>query len=713
MNRRSVLLSTLTMIMLCVLSPPNELHAAGQGAGERVVLDKITLKSWPRWLAKVPPAATSLPHRWYVLDLYAWGCAKVNKSGTGLSPEAYIFSKEGQIAFTDDPENFRLTLFVKCASLPGVCFRYWHWKEKYRFDVMEGTLTKYAQGKERVLATASSPVFTEAERNGPKPWKLLEITAREGQFRIRLSGDGRKWRTIIQCVDRDLIEGGVISLEVIRQISRTPACFGDIEIASLGGGRGAAARAPGADELRRRLLPLAEYSKHCFSGGGNADARIEGFRLLDSLSPASARHPTIRLALASVLSEQMTRTKASRDAFRLHALRMVRKLKLKIDFAAELLRAVTHEDLGFQFGAIDALNRLKLKPEQLFSRAVDGLLLDDRFHRDNVGLLIHAGGEPLKKLVIKEIERRLAGATDKDQRKRLLRALFRDPLSLPVLLKALDDPAPEVRQMALHSLRFLDGPLAWKWERVKSVFSQAPEITKKITAKVQAMLQSDPSVACRAEAAGCLAQMRQAPKLLIAALADGESEVRAMAVQGLCNFRPQELAPAIGELERLKDDPRCGRDAAATLEYARSEDPKVENPEETFDVTKLTPEQLLAETSRRGRLAARKTLELDAEKLPWYLDVMSHMSALLCLGRNRDATDELLKRSISYYAYGKKGSLTQARLAAVYALHNSRSRSHPGGRFSAETEALYKKSMFSYVDWNSLRFDGFVNEVEA
>jgi len=291
---------------------------------------------------------------------------------------------------------------------------------------------------------------------------------------------------------------------------------------------------------------------------------------------------------------------------------------------------------------------------------IEGLLNDDPFVRSvfREAITDAAGMTQLGA----EIHQRYTNATgDKDLRVRLMRAYERTffsnpciPGSLPALLDGLDDPEPEVRWMAMRTLRFMESALAWHGHA--NCFLENPDMTAQISTAVQAILQNDSSASCRAEAAGCLAELRQVPEVLIAALDDSDPDVRANAVRGLCNFRlehyQQTLNTAKATLEGLKSDPVCGIDATATLEYI--------NGDHGWDPNK-------------------RALFKQAQWCWSYEDTLAEASAQLCLNRNRVAADLRIRQEVSrpitqHFERHPLGLAKGPLYLNVYALHNSNSR---------------------------------------
>ena len=474
-------------------------------------------------------------------------------------------------------------------------------------------------------------------------------------------------------------------------------------------------------------------------GADHATVRQKALEYLSHLTPPVPPEVATALAVAQSDLDQNINQAAQRAAEALH---------LKLDVPALLLEGLSSDTAAVRVGSMTGISNLQLPPEQIQAKMVDALMKNDPFARNDVKMLISMMGAPLEAAVLHEIQTRYAKATVDQVRIALLRALGYDsaatrvrglarragskqksnfagmekPMAgaLPILHQALSDPSAAVRMAAIQSLRWLESPLNWGYRNgqpVPNLFRDQPEQTDQIVKALQAILQTDGSVACRAEAVGCLAELRQDPEILIAALGDKEAAVRSAAAQGLCNYERAQLQGAISALQELASDAACKTDASATLSYIQDQaaqaviDTKGKN--HPPSLSGLSPEEVLKETARRAESAAQLSLALQAERIPApFIDVFSHFSAQLCLHRNRAAANARLRQQLRYYSTGDLGGLfTGTKLPLVYALHYSKSRYFPG-TFEPETEELFKRSMFSYVDWHSkLYFDEFVKDV--
>lgn len=474
-------------------------------------------------------------------------------------------------------------------------------------------------------------------------------------------------------------------------------------------------------------------------GAEHATDRLKALEYLSHLTPPVPPEVATALAVAQSDQDKNISQAAQRAAEALH---------LKLDVPALLLEGLSSDTAAVRIGSMTGISNLQLPPEQIQAKIADALMKNDSFARNDVKMLISMMGAPLEAAVIHEIQTRYAQATADQVKIALLRALGYDsaatrvrglarragskqksnfagiekpmPGAVPILHQALSDSSAAVRMTALQSLRWLESPLNWGYRNGKPVpnlFRDQPKQTDQIAKALQAILQTDGSVACRAEAVGCLAELRQDLQILIAALSDKEAAVRSAAVQGLCNYERAQLQGAVPALQELTSDAACKTDASATLSYIQDQaaqaaiDSKGKIP--LPSLIGLSPEEVLKETARRAENAAQLSLALQAERIPAPgIDVFSHFSAQLCLHRNRTAANARLRQQLRWYSTGDLGGLfTGTKLPLVYALHYSKSRYFPG-TFEPETEELFKRSMFSYVDWHSkLYFNEFVKDV--
>lgn len=474
-------------------------------------------------------------------------------------------------------------------------------------------------------------------------------------------------------------------------------------------------------------------------GREHATIRLKALEYLSRLTPPVPPEVATALAVAQSDMDQNVSQAAQRAA---------ETLQLKLDVPALLLEGLSSDSAAVRIGSMTGISNLQLPPKQIQAKMVDALLKNDPLARNDVKMLISMMGEPLEAAVLHEIQMRYAQATADQEKVSLLRALGYDsaatrsrglarragskkksnfaglekPMAgaVPILFQALSDSSAAVRMTAIQSLRWLESPLNWghrNGQPVPNLFRDQPEQTDQIVKALQAILQTDNSVACRAEAVGCLAELRQDPEILVAALGDKEAAVRAAAAQGLCNYERAQLQGAIPALQKLTADAACKTDASATLGYIQDEAAqaaivsKGKNP--LPSLSGLSPEEVLKETARRAASAAELSLALQSERIPAPgIDVFSHFSAQLCLNRNRAAANARLRQQLRFYSTGDLGGLfTGTKLPLVYALHYSKSRYFPG-TFEPETEELFKRSMFSYVDWHSkIYFDEFVKDV--
>jgi HEAT repeat protein len=427
------------------------------------------------------------------------------------------------------------------------------------------------------------------------------------------------------------------------------------------------------------------------------------------------------------------------------AMRAIQKLHLKLDVPALLLEGISSETSAVRVGSVRGILNLKLPSEQIQSKLVDALMKENQFVRTDVKKLITALGSPLQAGVIGEIQARYARAKDADTKIALLRALgsvhvkitrignddenqqvegkaqHEKPMTRALLLLAdsLNDPSPDIRRAAAQTVRWLESPLYWGYKDgkpVPNVFRDHPVQMAQIVKALQGMLQTDASVACRAEAVGCLAELRQTPEILIAALDDKEAAVRSAAAQGLCYYERAKIQAAIPVLQKLTADEDCKTDAQATLGYIQDTAMQayLDNQAKKLpwpSLTGVNPEELLAESARRAENAAKLTVALHAERIPYPGDLLTHFSAQLCLQRNRAAANARLCQELRFFSFDDITGLNGTTLPLVYALHHSKSPYFPG-TFTPETEELFKQAMFSYVEWSSkTHFDEYVKDV--
>jgi hypothetical protein len=215
------------------------------------------------------------------------------------------------------------------------------------------------------------------------------------------------------------------------------------------------------------------------------------------------------------------------------------------------------------------------------------------------------------------------------------------------------------------------------------------------------------------EAVGCLAEMRRMPELVVEALSDPERAVREAAVEALVSYERKKIAGAEDRLQALLKDAELRDRAAAALAFIRDDVLKTAAGGNGGNVLveARSPQEKVREVGVRAQRAAELSIAVHAERVPVPNDLLSHFSAQLCLRRNRVAANERIQQELQRFSFGDKEGLDGTKLPLIYALHHRKSRYLPGG-LSAETEALFKESMFSMVDWSSKAyFDDFVGDV--
>ena len=646
-----------------------------------------------------------------VRDLWHYSAKPQLKSYANGMPSAYsLRSGKGQMMLAPEVENFRMRFAASNANKPCVEFRWRAERECYQLDLAEGVLRRISGDAQVVLARGGSPWFAGAET--PESWSAFEVAVQGGTIQVRVSKDGKTWEPGLNGVDKHPIGTGAVMLRSERPAQGVFVAFGDLQVVALPGGAAVRGRRAVGPEYREAFLTSMDYLPRD-PDSRQALARIQA---LDHLGCLEAPVPAeVSTALAVAQSD--------RDlGIRLAALRASRKLGLALDVPRLLMAGLCSVDATVRVGSVRGLMNLKAAPEAIQSKVVDGLIADSRFVRFDMKRLVKEMGAPLRSAVLSEIQSRYAEAKSSGVKAALLRALGRDgadekPLveGLGLLTEALGDPAPEVRLAAVRTLRWIESPLAWQ-ERGnvgETIFRGKPEVTSSITTRLKAMLERDPSLALRAEALGCLAEMRAAPGDILAALEHRDGAVRSAAIEGLYCFDRTKLTGAIPSLESLLADPNLKEAASAALSYIQEDVMKKVGLAKAVavDPGAMDPGEFIRETSVRARNAAALSIAQQAERIPFPSDLLSHFSAQLCLKRNAAAANVRIQQELQCYAFGDKEGLDGTKLPLVYALHHSKSRFLPGG-LTAETEALFKESLFSMVDWSSKAyFSEFVEDV--
>jgi HEAT repeat protein len=627
----------------------------------------------------------------------------------------------GWLMLVPEAADFRMKIAVANVKAPYVDLRWRHDEGKrrscgplrYRFDFVSGTLTKEADGKSTLLAQSKQPLINNIvdQTIRPRPpvkWKEFEILVQNGKIQVWAVADDKKLQEVLQCEDADPITSGAIKLG--------EGEFGDVRVEAL------------PDTFKSRRLaaqgPDFEDALATSMENANLDDRVKALDYLRHLATPVPREVLTALAIAQSDKELSTR---------LAALRTIKTLNLNLDVQALLLDGLSSDSATVRAGAARVLTNLKLPPAQMQAKVVDALMKGDQFARFDVKRINESAGEPLQAAVYAEIQQRYAKATDPQVKIALLKAMSRDCITdnshkqpikdepraeaLPLLAQALSDSSAEVRLAAMRTLRFLESPLCFNGNKKEkaNIFRNNPEPTAKLVKTLQSILQTNPSAAQRAEAVGCLAEMRQVPETVIAALGDKDASVRSAAAQGLCCYTRPLLQAAIPSLQKLTTDAECGRDAVATLGYIQDEEVQaaIKAKKPLPSMNGLSPAELLEESSRRVERGAKVSLALQAERIPVPNDFIAHYSAQLCLNRNREGANARLRQCLQPYAFHEGfGFLDGTKVPLVYALHYSKSRYYPG-TFTPETEELFKKAMFSLIDWSSKDlFKDYVKDVD-
>jgi HEAT repeat protein len=627
----------------------------------------------------------------------------------GLPALYSLRSSKGRLMVVPEAGSFRMTFTAANSNKPHIDFRWRGEHRRYQLDLAAGMLTKFDGGKKTLLAQAKMPLF--AEDGAAESWSAFEVTVQNYKIQVRVALDGETWIPAIECEDSAPIPSGAILLSAGEADQGRFVSFGDVRVVAETESFTSRALAATGPEFHEALITSMDRLARD-PGATHALSRRDALEHLRHL--AAPVPPEVVTALAVAQSDQDI-------SIRLAALRTIHTLQLKLDVPALLLDGLSSDNAAIRVGSVRGIINLKLTPQQIQTKMVDGLMNERRFARIDVKRLITALGDPLRAALPAEVQARYAAATDAGVKASLLRALGRDsgddkpiPAALPLLAQALSDPSAEVRLAAAKTLRWLESPLAWV-KTVKAppnVFRDHPGPTAQIVKALQIMLQGDASVACRAEAVGCLAEMRQVPETIIAALADKQAAVRIAATQGLCCFDRAQLQTAIPALQKLALDAECRTDAVATLGYIQDEAVQaIIAGKKVSPMGKLSPQDVLKETALRAENAARLSIALHAERIPFPDDLLAHFSAQLALKRNRVAANARLQQELQFHSFDDKAGLDGTKLPLVYALHHSKSRHFPGG-LTAETETLFKESMFSMVDWSSKAyFNDFVQDV--
>jgi hypothetical protein len=481
-------------------------------AGERVLMDQGSFPAKAQSMAKVAYGLGehSTDHTVVsVRDLWHYSAKPQLKSYANGMPSAYsLRSGKGQMMLAPEVENFRMRFAASNVNKPCVEFRWRAESECYQLDLAEGVLRRISGDAQVVLARGGSPWFAGAET--PESWSAFEVAVQGGTIQVRVSKDGKTWEPGLNGVDKHPIGTGAVMLRSERPAQGVFVAFGDLQVVALPGGAAVRGRRAVGTEYREAFLTSMDYLPRD-PDSRQARARIQALDYLGCLEAPVPAEVSTALAVAQ----------SDRDlGIRLAALRASRRLGLALDVPRLLMAGLCSVDATVRVGSVRGLVNLKAAPEAIQSKVVDGLIADSRFVRFDMKRLVKEMGAPLRSAVLSEIQSRYAEAKSSGVKAALLRALGRDgadekPLveGLGLLTEALGDPAPEVRLAAVRTLRWIESPLAWQ-ERAnvgETIFRGKPEETSSITARLKAMLERDPSLALRAEALGCLAEMRAAP----------------------------------------------------------------------------------------------------------------------------------------------------------------------------------------------------------
>jgi len=583
-------------------------------------------------------------------------------------------------------------------------------------------------------------------------WSSFDLTFVDGVITLKHLAGSSTPRTVLVARDSEPLTHGAIIMATVQMEKGKSVEVGDITITSLPGS-GFQPSVADPQKIRDATLTTMERMNRDFIN--QRSARIKAMEYLGGLPGKPSKDVVSALAIAACDPDLEVR---------LAAIGTMRRLNVKPDIRASLLESLGRTDHTIRARAMAMLAHLKVTPEKVVTRVVDGLMSDQRSARQDFKMFIQAAGgsgdkksgkalrkemekavaegkgaeqkqkmiadklkaaaNPLADSVFDEIKRRFASEQEEKKLAALVRAVGRDSVeeqvdsdSLPFLCQALKHPSPAVRLAAAKAVRWIETPLAWPSvnKQVKNIFKDNPEAAKEITEALASMAaQEVPAV--RAQAVGALIEMRAMPELVAAMLGDKDAGVRLAAAEGLCTYKRADIQNAVPALKALASDERCQVAAAAALKYIE-DNTIVDHLEKKLprDVVlnkgePVTPEKM-AKLQPLVVEAKRIGIAVQAERVPFPDDMISHASAQLCLGRNREAANERLQEHLRVFHYDDKSALDAPVIALAYALHNSKSRYFPGG-LTPETEALYKAMMFSVVDWNShMLFDKVIDNV--
>lgn len=662
-------------------------------------------------------------------------------------------SVAGQLMVVPDAGNFRFAFHVAPEGCPMIEFCWQGQRGFYSLNLREGVLKKVA-GKvpDKVLAKSEKPLQEMPKGRPGDGWSSFDLTFVDGVITLKHLAGSSTPRTVLVARDSEPLTHGAIIMATVQMEKGKSVEVGDITITSLPGS-GFQPSVTDPQKIRDATLTTMERMNRDFIN--QRSARIKAMEYLGGLPGKPSKDVVSALAIAACDPDLEVR---------LAAIGTMRRLNVKPDIRASLLESLGSTDHTIRARAMAMLAHLKVTPEKVVTRVVDGLMSDQRSARQDFKMFIQAAGgsgdkksgkalrkemekavaegkgaeqkqkmiadklkaatNPLADSVFDEIKRRFASEQEEKKLAALVRAVGRDSVeeqvdsdSLPFLCQALKHPSPAVRLAAAKAVRWIETPIAWPSvnKQVKNIFKDNPEAAKEITEALGSMAaQEVPAV--RAQAVGALIEMRAMPELVAAMLGDKDAGVRLAAAEGLCTYKRADIQNAVPALKALASDERCQVAAAAALKYIE-DNTIVDHLEKKLprDVVlnkgePVTPEKmaklqpLVAEAKRIG-------IAVQAERVPFPDDMISHASAQLCLGRNREAANERLQEHLRVFHYDDKSALDAPVIALAYALHNSKSRHFPGG-LTPETEALYKAMMFSVVDWNShMLFDKVIDNV--
>lgn len=653
-----------------------------------------------------------------------------------------LMSSKGKILLIPSVGNFTFSFKAANSGNPVITFRWNGTGGAYQLNLKEGELLKIDnKAKPQVLIKSKESLLKEKSSN-------LTLSAIDDCLSVRDSASGS---VLLKFKDLDPLVRGAIILETNGMDMGAVSEIGDIKIIE----HPTSHLRPSLSEIGKiedsicTSVELLERNFH-----NHRSLRLDAIEYLSGLPGDPTGHVIAALCIASCDQNL---------EIRLAAIQAMKRLNIKPNIKAVILESLKSDHLTLRANAMRRCIGMKIDIVELTKIVVEGLMSDDRLTRKEYKYFIKScdnsdkrsaqaigkalrkaiaegrGDEEKKKLqaekqktnvnpladsVLEEIKKQFAKEKEETRLIALVRSVSRDHEEDPVdagavkfLAEALTHTSPGVRVEAAKGIRWMEMPIAWPdiSRKVRNFFKENADVTAGIVKKLSEIAIND-TVPARIQAIGALCELRENPELVIEMLNDKDEQVVFTAINGLCNYSRTQIRGAIIPLKKLKTYQKFKVCANAVIQYIEDTSvtgylSKREYPPYSMKRGDKITEQVWEQAIKENQEAKRIAIASQAERVPFPNDMVSHASAQLCVGRNKEGANERLQQHIKRFNYGDNDSLEAPVFAMAFALHHSKSRYFPGDLDQA-TEDMYKQMMFSIVNWNShLMFGKIINNV--